>query len=121
MANDLVQPSELAYLPGGPFTDGEVDAAVASLRQAVDKYAHEAAYNIAYAEAWRGNADAAFEWLGKAVEYKDTGLVMVASDPILKQLNGDPRWLAFLRSQGRAPDQLAAIRLDIDLGRSGDP
>ncbi len=93
----------------------------ASLRQAVDKYAHEAAYNIAYAEAWRGNADAAFEWLGKAVEYKDTGLVMVASDPILKQLNGDPRWLAFLRSQGRAPDQLAAIRLDIDLGRSGDP
>ncbi|BDY31409.1 hypothetical protein [Mycolicibacterium mageritense] len=35
MANDLVQPSELAYLPGGPFTEGEVDAAVAALRQAV--------------------------------------------------------------------------------------
>lgn len=36
MANDLVTPSELAYLPGAPFTAGEVDAAVASIRAALE-------------------------------------------------------------------------------------
>lgn len=35
MANDLVELTGLAYLPGAPFTEAEVDAAVASLREAV--------------------------------------------------------------------------------------
>lgn len=32
MANDLASPADLADLPGAPFTDAQVDAAVAALR-----------------------------------------------------------------------------------------
>lgn len=32
MANDMVSPDDVAYLPGAPFTEAEVDAAVAELR-----------------------------------------------------------------------------------------
>ncbi len=94
------------------------DAAVAQL---VEKYADEAAYNIAYVEAWRGRPDAAFRWLNRAVETRDSGLPMIASDPILTRLRGDPRWLSFLRRVGRAPDQLSSIRFDVRLPEANAP
>lgn len=34
MTNDLASPEDLAYLPGAPFSDDEVDAAVAAMRTA---------------------------------------------------------------------------------------
>lgn len=34
MANDMLTPGDLAYLPGAPFTEAEVDAAVAAIRAA---------------------------------------------------------------------------------------
>lgn len=34
MTNDLAAPADLTHLPGAPFTDAEVDAAVASVREA---------------------------------------------------------------------------------------
>lgn len=35
MTNDLAGPTDLAHLPGAPFTDAEVDAAVGALRDAL--------------------------------------------------------------------------------------
>jgi hypothetical protein len=32
--------------------------------------------------------------------------------PLLKELDNDPRWLPFLRSIGRAPEQLAKIQFN---------
>ncbi|HRO62328.1 tetratricopeptide repeat protein [Thermomonas sp.] len=87
----------------------------AALARAVDKYAKEAAYNIAGVEAWRGNVDSAFTWLDKAVEYKDAGLSGIATDPFLARLRSDPRWMPFLRTLGKAPEQLAAIPFDVEL------
>ncbi|MCZ6642603.1 MAG: hypothetical protein O7F71_13575, partial [Gammaproteobacteria bacterium] len=49
----------------------ESDAALATAIETVER---EAAYNIAFALAYRGEADRAFEWLDKAVEYNDPGL-----------------------------------------------
>ncbi|HZX89037.1 MAG TPA: hypothetical protein VFE67_00225 [Rudaea sp.] len=40
----------------------------------VAKYDNEAPYNIAYVYAYRGEADKAFQWLDKAIEYGDPGL-----------------------------------------------
>lgn len=34
MANDMIEPEDLAHLPGAPFSDAEVDAAVAAVRLA---------------------------------------------------------------------------------------
>lgn len=36
MSNDLVVPDDLAHLPGAPFSEAEVDAAVADVRGATD-------------------------------------------------------------------------------------
>ncbi len=87
----------------------------AALAETVAKYDKDAAYNIAYVEAWRGNADQAFAWLDKAVEYKDSGLPMVVIEPMFASLHEDPRWPAFLRKLGKAPEQLAKIEFKVDL------
>ena len=59
----------MAYHALGRKADS--DAALAAL---IDKHEKDAPYNIAYVYAFRGEADKAFEWLDKAVEYGDSGL-----------------------------------------------
>jgi hypothetical protein len=63
----------------------------------IQKYEKEAAFNIAYVLAFRGEADRAFEWLDKAVTYRDPGLAEIAVQPWFANLHQDPRWLPFLR------------------------
>ena len=88
------------------------DEALASL---IRQFEQDAPYNIAYTLAFRGEADHAFEWLGKAVAYNDPGLTEVAIDPLFAGIHDDPRWLPFLEGIGKAPGQLAAVRFDIAL------
>ena len=57
----------MAYHALGRTVDS--DAALAALIAAFGK---DAAYNIAYVYAFRGEADKAFAWLDKAVEYGDS-------------------------------------------------
>ncbi|MBZ0113659.1 MAG: hypothetical protein K8J08_14435 [Thermoanaerobaculia bacterium] len=89
----------------------ESDAALAEM---IEKYEKISTYNIASILAFRGEADRAFEWLDKAVEYRDGGLQMI-EEPLFDKIHDDPRWLPFLRRIGRAPEQLAAIELDVTL------
>jgi TolB-like protein/Tfp pilus assembly protein PilF len=88
------------------------DTAVAEL---IGRYGEHAAYNIAYVYAFRGDADRAFEWLDKAVTYRDPGLPEVPVNPLFASIHHDPRWLPFLRRIGKAPEQLATISFDVKL------
>jgi tetratricopeptide (TPR) repeat protein len=88
------------------------DAALAEL---IRKSERGAAFQVAEAYAYRGEPDKAFEWLGKAVRYRDPGLRLMVTDTLLVNLHADARWLPFLRKIGRAPEQLAAIQLDVKL------
>jgi tetratricopeptide (TPR) repeat protein len=90
----------------------ESDAALAAL---IKQYEHESAWNIAYVYAFRGEADHAYEWLEKAIIYRDPGLSLTAVQPQFANIRSDPRWLPFLRRIGRAPEQLAAIKFDVKL------
>jgi TolB-like protein/cytochrome c-type biogenesis protein CcmH/NrfG len=85
----------------------------AALRELVEKYESTMSYGIAYAMAYRGEADHAFEWLDKAVRYHDPALGSIAAQPMFANIHGDPRWLPFLRKLGMAPEQLAAIQFDV--------
>jgi TolB-like protein/DNA-binding winged helix-turn-helix (wHTH) protein len=85
----------------------------AALTELIQKHQKDAAYNIAYVLAFRGEADRTFSWLDKAVAYRDPGLDDIAIDPLFARLHQDPRWLPYLRKLGKAPDQLAAIRFDV--------
>jgi len=87
----------------------------AALKEMIGKYERDSAWNVAYVYAFRGEAEQAFAWLDKAVEYKDPGLSLTAILPSFANIHQDPRWLPFLRKIGRAPEQLAAIKFDVKL------
>ena len=90
----------------------ESDAALAEM---IRKYEQICAYDIAIALAYRGEADRAFEWLDKAVQYDNFNLGSLAVYPLFTNLHSDPRWLPLLRKVGIAPEQLAAIQFDVTL------
>jgi TolB-like protein/Flp pilus assembly protein TadD len=100
----------LAYSKLGRKADA--DSALATLIATEEK---EASYNIAYIYAFRGEAEHAFEWLDKSVEYNDGGLSVIIYEPLFDNIRADPRWLAFLRKVGKAPEQLAKIEFKVTL------
>ena len=63
--------------------------------------------------AWRGEADRAFEWLDKAVQYNDPGLSEIPVAILFTNIHDDPHWLPFLESIGKSPVQLAAIEFNV--------
>lgn len=83
------------------------------LAQLIEKYERDAAYNIAYVLAYRGEPDRAFEWLDRAVASTDPGLADIVGEPLFARIHGDPRWLPFLELIGKAPHQLESIRFEV--------
>jgi tetratricopeptide (TPR) repeat protein len=71
-----------------------------ALREVIEKYAEDAAYQIAEVHGTRGEADAAFEWLERAHAQRDSGLTEMMPSPRFRPLHGDPRWGAFLEKMG---------------------
>jgi adenylate cyclase len=90
----------------------ESDRALARL---IAVYGRDFPGAVAYVMAYRGEVDRAFEWLQKAVQFKDTSLPEAVFLPFFDNIRSDPRWLPFLRKIGRAPEQLAAIKFDVKL------
>jgi tetratricopeptide (TPR) repeat protein len=71
-----------------------------TLRELVTSYGPEAGTQIAEVHGFRGEVDAAFEWLQRAFEHEDPGLSEIKSSPLLRSLHGDLRWGAFLEKMG---------------------
>jgi TolB-like protein/Flp pilus assembly protein TadD len=74
--------------------DAESEAALA---RAAEAYAGRWAYGIAEVHAYRGEIDQAFIWLDRAYRQKDVVLYRVMGDPLLRNLEADPRHKALLR------------------------
>ena len=72
----------------------EADAALADL---IAKLPKDAAYQIAEAYAFRGEADSAFLWLDRAFSQRDGGLTEIKGDSLMKSLEHDPRYPEFLK------------------------
>ena len=90
----------------------ESEAALATL---IAKYEKDWPCNIAWVYAFRGEADKAFAWLDKAVEYGDSGLSEIVTENLFNKIHADRRWLPFLRTIGKAPEQLAKIEFKVTL------
>ncbi len=71
----------------------ESDAALAEL---IAKYPGMA-FQTAEAYAFRGEADRAFEWLERSYVQRDGGLAQMEGDPLLKNIEHDPRYATFLK------------------------
>ena len=98
---------------------GEREAADRVQLELIEKHEQDAAYNVAYVMAYRGEPDSAFDYLAQAVAYGDPGLADIVAEPLFDNLRSDPRWLPFLESIGRAPAQLNDIAFDVRLPASG--
>ncbi|MGH9779952.1 MAG: tetratricopeptide repeat protein, partial [Candidatus Acidiferrales bacterium] len=68
------------------------DAALAVM---VQGFGGTSAFQIAEVYAYRGEADRALEWLERAYAQRDPGCAMVKGDPLLKNIERDPRYAAF--------------------------
>jgi adenylate cyclase len=74
------------------FSIGDKPASDRELATLIDESARLGTFQIAEIYAWRGEADAAFEWLDQCLEIRDSGMASILGDPFLASLWDDPRW-----------------------------
>ncbi len=72
----------------------ESDAALSEL---IAKYQSQSAFLIAEVYASRKEPDQAFKWLDRAYVQHDSGVAETKLSSLLKNLRGDPRYIAFLK------------------------
>lgn len=75
-----------------------------ALAELISRYAKIDAYQIAEINAWRGNADKAFEWLERSYAQHDFGLLDIKTDPFLTAIRADSRFNAFLKQMNLPSD-----------------
>lgn len=76
---------------------GRNKEADAVLGEVLEKDKETSAFQIAEIYAFRGETAKAFEWLERAYTQRDGGLADIKGDPLLRSLQGDPRYTAFLK------------------------
>lgn len=59
-----------------------------------------ACYQITQIHAFRGEADATFEWLEKCVEVRDPGVFNAKPDRLFNFVHGDARWKPLMLALG---------------------
>ncbi|MGI9289488.1 MAG: winged helix-turn-helix domain-containing tetratricopeptide repeat protein [Pseudomonadales bacterium] len=79
---------------------GKPGEASVALEELHTKFASDMAYQIAEVHGYRGELDAAFDWLDRAYVQRDGGLLDMMNNPLLIKLHDDPRWQAMLRKVG---------------------
>lgn len=111
--NEPSEPDRLAGLACAHYALGQEHASDAALDELIEKHADDPGL-IATVFAYRREIGRAFEWLNRAAASGSS----LSSAPVnlwLKNLHDDPRWLPFLRSIGKAPEQLAAIKFELNV------
>jgi tetratricopeptide (TPR) repeat protein len=83
--------SALAYHAMGKRAESD-----AALKQAIERNADSWASAIARVYAFRGEKDRAMQWLERAYAAKDEDLYLIKYDPLLRNLEGEARYRAFL-------------------------
>jgi TolB-like protein/Flp pilus assembly protein TadD len=89
------------------FASGDRVSSDAALAKLTVKGSEGWAYQIAEIHAFRGENDAAFEWLERAYALGDSGLAEMLGDPLLRNIESDPRYVPFLEKM-RLPTDVRA-------------
>jgi tetratricopeptide (TPR) repeat protein len=74
------------------------------LNDFIIKYPKDEMYQIAEIYAFRGDKDKAFAYLEKSYIAKEVRLTYLKGDPLLKNLENDPRYATFLKKMGLSID-----------------
>jgi adenylate cyclase len=81
---------------------GRHDEVVSATNKFVEQYGQVWIYQTAVIYAYRNEVDAAFEWLDRGYEERDSGMVLLLGDPFLANIRDDPRWNILLDKMGLA-------------------
>ena len=103
LAEARLEPAEWARLTALAFVHfrgGRQAESDQALEQLEVKHGTDSAYQVAAIHAARGNADAAFTWLERALSEKDAGAAQMRVEPTFRQLHGSPQWSALLKKMG---------------------
>jgi TolB-like protein/tetratricopeptide (TPR) repeat protein len=92
--DELGKASAFALVYSGMGRTGDANDALATV---TIKAADCCAYLIGEIHSFRHETDLAFQWLDRAYTQKDSQLYAIKGDPFLRNLEGDPRYKAFLR------------------------
>jgi TolB-like protein/DNA-binding winged helix-turn-helix (wHTH) protein/tetratricopeptide (TPR) repeat protein len=76
---------------------GQKKESDAALDTFIAKHGSTFAYQIAQVYAFRGERDKAFEWLERAYSQRDGGVTELKGDPLMKNLEHDPRYAPFMK------------------------
>jgi serine/threonine protein kinase len=93
------EPNEGLKLAGEAFAYhslGHQQASEAALKELIASHGNDGAYQIAQVYAYRGEVDKALEWLNRAYEQRDSGLMGLKSDGLFKGLRQNPRYIQLL-------------------------
>ena len=108
----LLRSQALAFHDLGDFAAR--DEAIEALSRIDADYAYEM---MAEVQAWIGNVDSAFEWLGRYLDPDQPNYLEVFSgvlvNPILRNLHEDPRWRELREDANMTEERLAKIRFQI--------
>jgi serine/threonine protein kinase/Tfp pilus assembly protein PilF len=104
--------SRLFALPIVFWTLGRPAESDAMLRKLENEYAEAGAYQIAQNYAYRGEIEAAFEWLDRAYRERDAAMSSIKVNPLLRSLHKDPRYEALLVTMKMAVTSAEAVQRD---------
>jgi serine/threonine protein kinase/Tfp pilus assembly protein PilF len=79
------------------YASGHDKESQQALKELIAHHATDMAYQVGDVYAWRGETDKAFEWLERAYQQRDSGLNGIAYDPLLADLQTDPRYRELLK------------------------
>ena len=79
---------------------GDAVAADATLNALIAGHSDDMSFQIATVYAFRRDADKAFEWLDRAFEKRDPGVMAIIDNPFTHELRSDPRFGAFCKKVG---------------------
>jgi tetratricopeptide (TPR) repeat protein len=99
LAEYLREPSDHRRLVGSAVANFALDRkgdSTAALAQMLKSQSNHP-FAIAQVYAFRGESDEAFKWLDRAFAQKDASLEYIKGNPLLKNLDGDPRYKAILK------------------------
>lgn len=72
----------------------------ALLQDCIERYANGWAFQVAQMYAARGEPDAMFKWLERALKVRDTGMQSLLYDALLMRYRNDPRYAALVKQAG---------------------
>jgi serine/threonine protein kinase len=75
---------------------GKRTESAAALRALEARFAADDAYEIAQIHAYRGEADVALEWLMRCVQTHNSKILLIKTEPLLRNLHSDRRFQALL-------------------------